>query len=208
MIPQIVIVSRNEDGEIDSLKRAESLHIQPSHVLVIRPEKDELTVDQVHALQKDIQVSFSHLFLVIIYGLDLSSSEVQNSLLKSLEEEAERIQFIIYVSNLERIIPTILSRCTVTKLPNIPELIDQSSPHTHILDYFSYANNSETTKEQSVERIDRALSLFPIQNVQTLRTILGVRKLILDNNMNSSLALDSILIFLTKQSTMKVTHEK
>lgn len=208
VIPKIITLNTYEDGEDSLLRVASELAIEPSYIIAVRPEKDELTVEQIHQMQKDIQVSFTKKVLVVLFGFDSSSSEVQNSLLKSLEEDSERIQFLFPVLNAERIIPTVLSRCTLTKIDVSVDTITKS----HISDapkaIFIYQNNTDSTKEQAVEKIDYYLQNTSLCEIQTLRHILFLRKLIEDNNMNPVLALDSILIFISKTSTMKSSYDK
>jgi hypothetical protein len=73
---------------------------------------------------------------------------------------------------------------------------------------FSFPHNSESTKESAVQKIDQFISSGVHYSSHLLRHILTMRKLITDNNVNPSMALDSILIFLSKTSTMKETNEK
>lgn len=205
MIPKIITIT--EDSKVDEIIStfATRQNISLSNRIVVQPEKDELFVDQIHLMQKDIQVAFSEIVLVALLGVDNSSNEVQNSLLKCLEEESGRIQFLLLVKNTARLLPTILSRCSYSEsLPYIGKLIQEKGDETP----FTFQKNSETTKEGAIERIDIYLKSSFIRDHKTLRYILSIRKLIIDNNMNPILALDAILIFLNKTSTMKVTHEK
>lgn len=74
---------------------------------------------------------------------------------------------------------------------------------------FSFAKNSEVSKEISIERIDQFILSSPsLKTLKALHYLLQTRKLIMDNNMNPVLALDSILLFLSKASNMKALHEK
>ncbi|PIV71235.1 hypothetical protein COW57_00635, partial [Candidatus Roizmanbacteria bacterium CG17_big_fil_post_rev_8_21_14_2_50_39_7] len=58
-------------------------------------------------------------------------------------------------------------------------------------------------------RIDQFLhTTLSLKALKLLHYLLRTRKLIMDNNMNPILALDSILLFLSKASNMKALHEK
>lgn len=205
MIPQIQQIAKTENTGILIEQFARAHSIAPAHIIRLIPEKDELTLEAIHQLQKDIQVQFSDTILVVIEGLDASSAEVQNALLKSIEETSERIAFLFLVSNSALILPTILSRCTVTKLGVVETA--QTPPELHG-PIFSFEQNSDTTKEAALQKIDTFIQDDSHITTKTLSYILTMRKLITDNNVNPALALDSILIFLSKSGTMRVNHEK
>ena len=205
MIPKIIVANKedNIDAIIDQF--ATQHEIGASHRIVIKPEKDELTVEQIHLMQKDIQVIFSKLVLVVLREVDNSSIEVQNSLLKSLENDSDRILFLLLVKNPSRLLSTILSRCTIMNYKSNTHAIVGPEDYSN---FFSFAKNSEVSKDMAIERIDRFIQSSSVRNQQILMHILQIRKLIVDNNVNAILALDHILIFLSKTSTMKVRHEK
>lgn len=205
VIPKIIVVNEGDEGSEIISQFAHQQDIEASHRIVVRPEKDGLTVDQIHLMKKDIQVSFSKKVLVVLQGVDDSSSEVQNSLLKCIEEDSERILFLFLVKNPNRLLSTVLSRCAMVETGrNLPKLRLSKSD----VDIFSFKNNSEATKEEAVERIDQYIQYSSLKDHKILRHLLKMRKLIMDNNMNPVLALDNILIFLSKTGTMKLTHEK
>ncbi len=49
--------------------------------------------------------------IFVISDIDLSTEEAQNKLLKSLEEPSEGVYYILTTSNIEKVLPTIRSRC-------------------------------------------------------------------------------------------------
>lgn len=207
VIPKIITILDEKNGE-DIIQLFIREHkIDNSHVLVLRPEKEELTIDQIRQMQKDVNVSFSKEVLVVLYNLDISGSEVQNSLLKILEEQSERIHFVLLVKDAARLLPTIVSRCTLMPNRN-PPIDEDKSLITDPLEYFSFKTNSDATKDGATTKIDQFLNSGTIRRGKNLRYILTMRKLLIDNNMNPILALDSILLFLSKTGTMKVPHAK
>ena len=205
VIPKIITINEGDDWNEIITQFALQQGIEASHKIIVQPEKDELTVDQIHLMKKDIQVSFSKKVLVALLGVDNSSGEVQNSLLKCIEEDSERIFFLFLVKNPHRLLSTILSRCAMieTGKTSSRQVFLKNDPNT-----FSFQNNSEATKDEAVERIDRYIQSSPLNDHKILHHLLKIRKLIMDNNMNPVLALDNILIFLSKTSTMKVIHGK
>lgn len=201
MIPQILTITDESVADVTIMQFALQNGIETSQLFDIKPEKDELIVEQIHQLQKDIQISFTKKVLVVLRMVDASSSEVQNSLLKCLEEDSERIQFLLLVKSFSRLLPTILSRCTVVQQPSSKH---DSKTVEHYDELFSLKNNSDSTKEDSIAKIDAFIEFSKLKDSHILHHILTMRKLIIDNNMNPVLALDNILIFLSKTSTMSV----
>lgn len=55
--------------------------------------------------------------VVLIYPVESMQIEAANCLLKTLEEPSENLHFILITSQLERILPTIRSRCQLTHIP-------------------------------------------------------------------------------------------
>lgn len=199
MIPQILSIT--EDDAIEAIIAQFALNnaIDPAYRIIVQPEKDELTVEQIHLLQKDIQVSFSKKVLVVLCGVDRSSAEVQNSLLKCLEEDGERIQFLLLVRSPARLLSTIVSRCAIAETKNAPVPHRTEGEDTLL----SFQKNSDATKDEAIKRIDEFIQSPSLRKSDILRYLLNIRKLIIDNNMNPVLALDTILIFLSKPSTIK-----
>lgn len=201
VIPIIITIEKGENIEEIINQCAVQHAIEPSHRIVIQPERDKLTVDQIHLMQKDIQVAFSKLVLVVLQEVDNSSNEVQNSLLKCLEEDADRILFLLLVKNPARLLSTILSRCT---LVNHKSVVRISKLPENRVNIFSFEKNSEVSKDTAIERIDQFIQVSSsLKTLRALHHLLEIRKLIMDNNMNPVLALDSILLFLAKASNMK-----
>lgn len=204
MIPKILLINEVENSNEVISQFAIQNHIDPSYRIVVSPEKEDLTVDQIRQLKKDIQVSFSKIVLVVLRGVDDSSNEVQNSLLKCLEEDADRILFLFLVKNPARLLPTILSRCSISE--NM--ILDRSTaPSENYNSMFALKRNSEVTKDEAVKRIDQFMQTSYLTNLTVLRHLLLIRKLIIDNNMNPVLALDNILLFFSKTSTMSNVHD-
>lgn len=208
VIPKIITI-RDEEESDQAIKRlAAENGIDEIHILLVKPEKEELVIDQIRQMQKDLQVTFPSTLLIVLTGLDSSGVEVQNSLLKLLEEESERFLFILLVKNPSHLLPTIISRCTLVA-PDLSGEEKTTMPKSE--DYavsFSFQSNSESTKESAVAKIDSFLKSHSLKNTLHLSHILTMRKLILDNNINPILALDSILLFLSKTGTMNVSNGK
>lgn len=208
MIPKIIIIHDEREGEKAIQHIITENRISPSHVLILKPDKEELHIDQVRQMQKDVQVSFSKQLLVVLYSLDDSGVEVQNSLLKILEEESHRLLFILLVKTVSRLLPTIISRCSIMPHAALLSINPEVKGIANFAEFFSFQKNSESTKDDALAKIDTFLLSHAVKSRTQLRFLLTHRNLILDNNMNPILALDSILLFLLKPSSMKVLNEK
>ncbi len=208
MMPKIIIIHDEREGEKAIQHIIAENKISPSHVLILKPDKEELRIEQVRQMQKDVQVSFSKRLLVVLYSLDDSGAEVQNSLLKVLEEESDRLLFILLVKNTSRLLPTIISRCSLIPQEALSSGNPEVKTTVNPLEFFSFQKNSDSTRDEAIAKIDTFLLSHALRNRTQLRFLLTHRNLIIDNNMNPTLALDSILLFLSKPGSMKVPNEK
>ena len=57
----------------------------------------------------------------IIDEVHMLTKEAFNALLKTLEEPPEHVVFVLATTNLEKVPPTIVSRCQVLEFKNLPE---------------------------------------------------------------------------------------
>jgi len=208
VIPKIVIYKSTSEKQsfIDELMK--DFDIEKSHVISISPEKSKVSIDQIRIMQKDVLVTFDSLVLIVIHDFDSSGMEVQNSLLKIIEEESERLLFVLFVKNTSQITPTILSRCTIININNDNDTQESTKEEIDYRKQFALEKNTLITKDNAVLAIDDYITSHSISKSENLKYILNIRKLILDNNMNPTLALDAILLFLSKNSTIKVIYDK
>ena len=81
-----------------------------------------ITIDQMRQAQRDASLRpYEGLFRVfIVDGAELLSEEAANSLLKTLEEPPDQVIFVLLATDLDRILPTIISRCTRLDLRPLP----------------------------------------------------------------------------------------
>jgi len=205
VIPNIFVISNAEQIEEVVSSRSKQESIPEAYITRIFPEKEELVVDQIKELSLITRLSSAQLSLISIVGLDYSSDEVQNKLLKSLEELSERFEFLIFVYHPERLLSTIKSRCSIINLNKTHAL--SKGNETPAADFFSFQSNTEISRESAIQKIDEFLSHAILKDVQSVKHILHIRSLIENNNVNPSMGLDSILLFFMKHSTIKHKHE-
>ena len=108
------------------------LYLQGDHpdFICIKPEKTEIKVDQIRSI-KDfvfIKPAISNRKVIFIQNAELMNPYAQNALLKVLEEPPYDTFFILVSNNLDKILPTIKSRCFLLEVPPLTaqELSDKS----------------------------------------------------------------------------------
>ncbi len=216
MIPHIIEINSYTQVESVIAEYANLFSIDDFHIQRTFPEKDELLLVQIKDVQSTLATYQDKQRLITLEGVDGSSSEVQNALLKMLEETSDKILFLLPVVEPQRLLPTILSRCKfiskkthdlIQKPPLLPflRIVDRNNVRKN-MNVISGFSKEDTLR--CIEEILGALPLYPqYATEKNMEYILKIRKLILDNNVNHTLGLDSILIFLSQQGSMKVTHE-
>lgn len=206
VIPQIIVITQEMQTADIIADYATRFAVSPSYITTIAPEKEELTVEQIRELHAMTRFSTTTPTLVAISALDKSSAEVQNMLLKTLEELSERYIFLLFVESVERLTETIRSRCLIRSLVPLSKNLIKKEAISPV-DYFSFAKNSEVTREGAIQRIDDYLGQSLVHSLEFTKHLLKIRSLIANNNVDPGMGLDSILLFSLKHSTMKDRHE-
>jgi DNA polymerase-3 subunit delta' len=98
-----------DDGEGGETKKAKSTKA---------PSK-EIKIDQIRALADFMNVSTHRagMRVVVLYPAEALNTPAANSLLKTLEEPPPHTMFLLVSNGLDRLLPTILSRCRKFALP-------------------------------------------------------------------------------------------
>ncbi len=205
VIPNIIVITNETQIEQVISSRSELRSIPETHITRIFPEKEELTVEQIKELGQMTRLSSTQASLISIVGLDFSSGEVQNMLLKSLEELTDRFEFLIFVYHPDRLLPTIKSRCTLINLHKPAPLVIKKN--ISLSEFFSFTTNSDIARELAIQKIDDYLAHAILNDMSTTKHILRIRSLIENNNVDPAMGLDSILLFSLKHSTIKDIHE-
>jgi len=212
VIPQIREIHAREELEALIEELRDQYSIDPYHVIRIVPEKDELLVGQIKELPTIIMQYQDKQRLVVLDSVDNSGPEVQNALLKILEEGNEHILFVLTVLEPQRLLPTIMSRCAF-----FPKKVGEKKQYTppfpmaDLSDATHLRKNMNTfssySKEDTLSFINELLLALPhtplLATQKNIAYILHVRRLIMNNNVNHLLGIDSILIFLAEPSSMK-----
>lgn len=189
-------------------------------IFKIEPEEKEITIDQIRELKKSVRyVSKARLF--IIYKFDSASQEVQNALLKTLEEKTQN-QFFLTAENSEKILSTIKSRSKIIYIKTdkkdvVSQKIKVLVNQIKTLNGYSFLNNpiiEKINREDSLNLI-RGLILHYKENIlldniaaKVLPELFKTYELINNNNINPHLAVDNLLIFIFKLYTINNKNEK
>lgn len=111
-------------GMCQSCKQTDSKN-QPD-IIWLMPEKETvISVDDIRTqVNKDIIVRpySSRYKIYIIDHADLMNQQAQNALLKTIEEPPEYAILIILTTNVDKLLPTIVSRCITLNLKPVGEL--------------------------------------------------------------------------------------
>ncbi len=97
-------------------------------VHIIRPEKKEIKISQIRNLIKEanLKTFTSRYKIFIIDDADAMRDIAENSFLKTLEEPPDNTIIILIVHNINKLLPTIISRCIKVQFsPLKPEIINQ-----------------------------------------------------------------------------------
>jgi len=87
-----------------------------------------IKIEQIRRIlhQLKIRRTAGERFALVIKELSHASIPAQNALLKSLEELPPQVSFFITADNSNRILPTIVSRCQVTRLQDYLPVVDSA----------------------------------------------------------------------------------
>ncbi len=90
-------------------------------VVYVEPEGNFFTIGQVRELQKEANLkSFeAPRKFYILDDVDKMKAEAANALLKTLEEPPAQVVFILLTSNLDNLLPTVVSRCRINRFKSV-----------------------------------------------------------------------------------------
>lgn len=216
MIP-ILLVSSKKDAVKNLLKERHN-NAEKSVLITLKPLESEYSINQIREIQREVQIDQPILRTYILEEFDSASLEAQNAFLKLLEAPPDNVEFILTVSNIYSVLPTIVSRTKIIRLDK-KNALDLAPAIAKALDVFIAKAAFNTlnftlftcqSKEESLNMIEQ-FALFFHRRLPTdlsappiLREILKVNWLIKNNNLNHQLAVDHLLIFIQKKYSMKV----
>ena len=105
----------------------------------------------------------------IVVRIDQASIPAQNAFLKSLEEPPAHVQIILTAENINRVLPTIRSRCLQVEMNNIEtgKLGAKKTVHVDVKNYADVFALSEKYKERSdaIMFVDQLITSLHRENV-------------------------------------------
>lgn len=104
-------------------------------------------IEDTRELKKITKFSFNQKTAIVIKDIDEASDEALNALLKNLEEPNENLIYILTASNINSVLPTIISRCEIIKSPITKHQI------TNNIQITNFINSKLTQKFEIVGKI-------------------------------------------------------
>ncbi len=211
MIPLIINSADPDKQEVFVNDFIQKNQIRPYYVFRIGPVKTEISIDQIRAIRKEIIMAIPEKRLFVVYKFDTASIEAQNALLKTLEERNESNQYILLTEDIGRVLPTIQSRSKTINLDDATPAIINESVQKLIEAIDGQSNYSFLVPVTSISREDAIKffdhSIVVLRSMLTsgkksipviLKSAVKQRSLLLNNNLNHQLAIDSFLLFINK----------
>jgi len=140
-----------------------------------------IRIEQIRALQKDILISkYEGKKKVYIFeGFDNLTLQAYNAFLKTLEEPPIDTHFILIVNNLEKLLPTILSRCI--RLAFHPISVDV------LENYLLNTLHTTPLKAKLFSRLsngslEKAIDLYHNENLETMEITIDFLNIVIEQN--------------------------
>jgi len=207
MVPHIFIASskRLAQKSIDSLLK--SLSISHSSVISIEKDGATLKIDDVRSIAPFIERSSTNMIAVIIYDFETAKDETQNTLLKTLEEDSERILFILVTSDEAQVLPTIRSRSKVVRIIKPVKKYEPINVQSLVKDLLPITD--KVTREKATQYIDSIIDAVrltmkkelidkndprALQLSTYLKECQNARYLLIQNNLNPQMVLDHLVL--------------
>lgn len=163
-------------------------------LLLVEPEKDSIGIQKVRALQKFLQRKpySSPIKTAVITQAEKLTLPAQNALLKTLEEPPDNSQIILLCPAESELLPTVVSRCFIKRLPEAKSLAERLEKPTE-----AAAANSQTAREfvtGQLYLLHRELHRHPQKTNVKLISALNLALSALKANVNPKLTLDVLAL--------------
>lgn len=198
MIPIVMVAEDKKSLNAFVKNIIKEQQIEPADIFKIEPEKKEFGITQVRDIIKRVALAFTKTQLYILYDFDTASYDAQNAFLKTLEEHQKSIQFILVAKNPRRLLPTILSRAKVVDTTDRTQEFENSN--TGALSEFLKTKslkimNSKITFDDLIDFFRQRLESDK-KAPKVLKEIISAKYVAENNNVDTRLALDHLLIFI------------
>ncbi|MFH0863912.1 MAG: hypothetical protein V1858_02410 [Candidatus Gottesmanbacteria bacterium] len=224
----ILIIGGNLDKRKQTVQELIKTKYQVSNFDTVLIEGEtSIGIEQIRTLehQAALKPYNSPFKAIIIHPGELLTIEAQNALLKTLEEANDYTIIILTASHSDILLPTIVSRCQIIKLPTIPEItLDEKSISAHcsllkailkagVGERLKIASQIGKSKEDIESWLNEQLffwhhvlikkvniSLKPSQIIKVIRDLEKTR-MVIESNVNPRLALEIFLLDLPRVSS-------
>ncbi len=149
-------------GNCKACKRLDSETHPNLHVIRLNPGEKSIKIDQVREMLSQLKryPLEQNRRAVILEDFDYFTPPAQNALLKAIEEPDEATVFVLTAVNEKAVLPTILSRCRLQRMPAWPDdvleafLTDKGLPAQTARDLITLASGSPGTALMLVDDED------------------------------------------------------
>ena len=213
MLPVIVVSQFEEKQEayIQNLIKEHSIALY--NQFYIRPEKKEISIEQIRELKKQLIHHRTEPYLFVLYSFDNASAEAQNAMLKTLEERSQQHMFLLLASQSDKLLPTIRSRSRIEVLdsktapvvdPKVTDLVESITTAKNP-DFLANTMVSGIKAEQAPELIDAIILVLrtklehdSIKASSSIKEAMKLKSLLQNNNLNAQLCIDNLLLQIHK----------
>jgi DNA polymerase-3 subunit delta' len=122
------------DSDADSPKKSKASQADADGDTPEKKEKKSISIEDARSAIEGLSIG-SHRGgnrIILVYPLEMLRSDSANTLLKSLEEPPKNTIFILLADRLDRVLPTIRSRCRLLSAPRPDRLSGLSWLHTQL----------------------------------------------------------------------------
>jgi len=162
MHPQIIQLSAHQDPqEVIELILAEYNH-EHYEVMSISPSGSSITINQIRELRREIQLMGARNRTIAFYSFEKATLEAQNAMLKVLEELNARHLFLLFTTNIDALLPTIRSRCSLNRSYEVSENIHANSEITEMISSIRRGKAAEQMAQSNMQpgSLEEARALF------------------------------------------------
>jgi len=116
-------------------------------------------VGDVRELTKFTRLKVTEKTVIVLKNFDHSNEESQNAFLKSLEEPQDNLTYVLTSNNIDRVLPTIVSRCEVIELGTSNLEINENEKK-EVLEFIDAGIGEKLKKISTINKRDEAISFI------------------------------------------------
>lgn len=206
--PYLLIASHHHQAQALAFASEHQLEpSQPPHpdLLIMNGEGEGLPIEAVREMKSNLvyRPLQEKTRLVVLCNLETASIPAQNALLKTLEEPPEYLNVILVTNSLNKILPTIQSRCQVVQLEAETADLSQLQPLIKQLEQGSVSNKIELAekykdREEGIALVDQLIHYYSQsatgdQRLRNLNQLLKAKDY-LQHNTNPQLTMENLFL--------------